>query len=63
MRVSLIWVGIGLIVVGGLWILQGIGVVKGSFMTGEASWVWIGAACVLVGLAILGRGLRRDRPR
>jgi hypothetical protein len=37
-------------------------VVKGSFMTGEASWGWIGAACVLVGLAILARGLRRDRP-
>jgi hypothetical protein len=62
MRVSLIWVGIGLIVVGGLWILQGVGVVKGSFMTGEASWGWIGSACVLVGLAILARGLRRDRP-
>jgi hypothetical protein len=62
MRVSLIWVGIGLIVVGGLWILQGVGVVKGSFMTGEVSWGWIGAACVLVGLAILARGLRRDRP-
>ncbi|HVH53353.1 MAG TPA: hypothetical protein VNA32_04395 [Actinomycetota bacterium] len=43
-----------------MWIFQGIGVLKGSFMTGDASWSWIGAACVLVGLAILARGLRRS---
>jgi hypothetical protein len=59
-RVSLVWVGIGLIVVGGVWILQGMGVLEGSFMTGEAAWGWIGAACLLVGLAILARGLRRS---
>jgi drug/metabolite transporter superfamily protein YnfA len=62
MRLSLVAVGIGLIAVGGLFILQGIGVVEGSFMTGDASWSWIGAACVLVGLAILARGLRRSGP-
>jgi hypothetical protein len=62
MRLSLVAAGIGLIVGGGVFILQGIGVVKGSFMTGDASWSWIGAACVLVGLAILARGLRRSRP-
>lgn len=59
---SLVWVGIGLIVVGGVWILQGIGVLTGSFMTGDAFWGWIGAACLLVGLAILARGLRRSGP-
>jgi len=62
MRLSLVVVGIALIAVGGVWILQGIGVLKGSFMTGDASWSWIGAACVLVGLAILARGLRRSGP-
>lgn len=62
MRVSLVWVGIGLIVVGGVWILQGMGVLTGSFMTGDAFWGWIGAACLLVGLAILARGLRRSGP-
>ena len=60
MRWSLIWTGIALVVVGAVWIFQGIGVLKGSFMTGDASWSWIGAACVLVGLAILARGLRRS---
>ena len=59
---SLVVAGIALIAVGGVWILQGIGVLKGSFMTGDASWSWIGAACVLVGLAILARGLRRSGP-
>jgi drug/metabolite transporter superfamily protein YnfA len=62
MRLSLVVAGIALIAVGGVWILQGIGVLKGSFMTGDASWSWIGAACVLVGLAILARGLRRSGP-
>jgi len=58
MRLSLVVAGIALMAVGGVWIVQGIGVLKGSFMTGDASWSWIGAACVLVGLAILARGLR-----
>ena len=59
MRWSLVWPGIALMVVGAVWIFQGIGVLKGSFMTGEAFWGWTGAACVMVGLAMLGLGLRR----
>jgi hypothetical protein len=62
MRVSLVWAGIGLIVVGGVFVFQGLGVLEGSFMTGEATWGWIGAGCVLVGLALLARGLRRVPP-
>ena len=62
MRWSLIWTGIALVVVGAVWIFQGIGLLKGSFMTGDTSWSWIGAACVLIGLAILARGLRRSSP-
>jgi hypothetical protein len=38
-----------LVVVGGVWFLQGIDVIKGSFMTGEAVWAVIGAACVIAG--------------
>ena len=60
MRVPFVGVGIGLIVVGGVFILQGLGVLEGSFMTGEATWGWIGAGCALVGLAVLARGLRRS---
>jgi hypothetical protein len=43
-----------------VFILQGLGVLEGSFMTGEATWGWIGAGCALVGLAVLARGLRRS---
>jgi hypothetical protein len=38
MRWSLLVVGILLVLVGGVWIFQGIGVLKGSFMTGQALW-------------------------
>ncbi len=34
--------------VGLVWIFQGIGVIKGSFMTGDISWTFIGIGVVLV---------------
>jgi len=42
-----------LCVLGGVWIFQGVGVLHGSFMTGEAVWAVIGAVVGLVGLALL----------
>ena len=42
---------------GGVWIFQGAGVLKGSFMTGERLWLWVGIGCVLVGLLTLVRAL------
>ncbi|MEI9412973.1 hypothetical protein [Mesorhizobium salmacidum] len=36
---------------GALWSLQGIGVVGGSFMTGQSQWLYIGLAAMLAGLA------------
>jgi hypothetical protein len=50
--------GVVLIGVGGVWIFQGLGVLEGSFMTGSAFWAWMGAICVLVGLALVARGVR-----
>ncbi|AMY03126.1 hypothetical protein AB0V79_08240 [Mesorhizobium ciceri] len=40
--------------VGALWSLQGIGVVGGSFMTGQSQWLYIGVVTMLVGLIGLG---------
>jgi hypothetical protein len=37
--------------IGVLWSLQGIGLVRGSFMTGQSQWLYIGIVTVLVGLA------------
>jgi len=45
-------IAIVLVVVGAVWFFQGVGVIEGSFMTGEAVWAVIGAACVLAGLAL-----------
>ncbi|AEH85365.1 hypothetical protein [Mesorhizobium opportunistum] len=36
--------------IGALWSLQGIGVVGGSFMSGQSQWLYIGIAAMLVGL-------------
>ena len=52
-------IAIVLILVGLVWFFQGIGVIEGSFMTGEAVWALIGVGCVIVGGAILLRPARR----
>jgi hypothetical protein len=46
-------IALALIVVGGVWFFQGVGVIEGSFMTGEAVWAVIGVVCVVVGIAQL----------
>jgi hypothetical protein len=37
--------------IGALWSLQGIGLVGGSFMTGQSQWLYIGIVTTLVGVA------------
>lgn len=51
-----------LCLVGVVWLGQGIGVIGGSFMTGEALWAVIGAVCLFFGVMLL-RGARRARHR
>jgi len=46
-------IGVVLVLVGGLWTLQGFGVVGGSFMTGSTTWLIIGLVAVVVGLVLL----------
>ena len=53
MRLVLRILAILLIAVGIIWILQGINVLPGSFMTGQIEWAWRGALAAVVGLAIL----------
>jgi hypothetical protein len=59
-RRTFVAVGVGLIVVGGVWILQGLDLLKGSFMTGRAFWAWMGAVAVLLGIPLILRGMRRS---
>ncbi|MEU1391242.1 MULTISPECIES: hypothetical protein [unclassified Nonomuraea] len=57
----LIVVGVLLALVGGLWALQGLGVVGGSVMTGDTTWAVIGPVVLLVGVAVVVIGLRLRR--
>ncbi len=53
--------GAVLVLIGAVWIGQGLGLIKGSFMTGSNVWAVIGALCVLAGLAALGVPSRETR--
>lgn len=55
--------GVVLCVVGVVWIGQGIGVIHGSFMTGEAQWAIFGGVALVVGLALLSLARRAKRQR
>jgi hypothetical protein len=53
MRIILRILAILLIAVGIVWILQGINILPGSFMTGQIQWAYRGALAAVVGIAIL----------
>lgn len=53
MRVTLNVGGVLLILIGVIWILQGINVLPGSFMTGQMKWAGYGALAVIAGLGAL----------
>ncbi|HEV8669642.1 MAG TPA: hypothetical protein VGS01_02790 [Candidatus Limnocylindria bacterium] len=57
---------VGLAIVCGLtgivWILQGIGVLPGSFMTGEIVWAAIGTVLLFVSAMLLWAAYRRAAP-
>ena len=53
-------VGVVLVLIGGVWLIQGLGLVTtGSFMDGQGVWAVIGGACVAGGLVVLSRSRRR----
>ena len=51
MRIFWNIIGVLLIVAGGVWFLQGIGVLPGSFMTGQPQWEIFGGMAILLGAA------------
>lgn len=52
-------VAVLLLLGGGVWFLQGIGVIPGSFMSNTAEWTLIGALCVVIGAGLLFVNNRR----
>ena len=59
MRMATTVVSVLLILMGGLWALQGVGLVGGSFMTGNSNWLYIGIVTAIVGIAGLVLSRRR----
>lgn len=55
--------GLIALLTGAVWILQGAGILPGSFMTGQRTWLLIGMVVALVGLALAYNGLRRPARR
>jgi hypothetical protein len=60
-KIGGIVLGVLLFLIGAAWIGQGLGYIKGSFMTGAMQWFWIGLACAIVGAGLLVFSVRRRR--
>jgi uncharacterized membrane protein YhhN len=42
-----------LVVIGAVWVGQGLDLIKGSSMTGSTFWAVVGGACIVAGLGLL----------
>ena len=56
-------VGALCVLMGLVWIFQGVNVIPGSFMTGVIDWSYRGAVLVVVGLVALFLSLRNPRAK
>ena len=59
MRIASYVAGTLCCLMGGVWFLQGINVLPGSFMTGQTKWAVYGALLLLAGVGLLIAGKRR----
>jgi uncharacterized membrane protein HdeD (DUF308 family) len=59
MRFALKTLGVLFVVTGCIWILQGINVIPGSFMTGQTKWAVYGAVSLIAGVGLLITANRR----
>ena len=59
MRTLSLVLGLLAMIAGAVWILQGSGVLPGSFMTGQLMWLVIGIIVAIVGLAVAYNAIRR----
>jgi hypothetical protein len=51
-----------LLLAGSIWLLQGIGILPGSFMSGQSFWAWAGLVSLMAGIVLLFLGLTRRTP-
>ena len=60
MRLGMAIPGVLMVLMGGVWFLQGINVLPGSFMPGELRWAVYGGILAAVGIGLLWRARRRS---
>lgn len=61
MRILLNVVAVLVLLTGCVWVLQGINVLLGSFMSGQPKWAVIGGVLLAIGIALLFVANRRVR--
>jgi uncharacterized membrane protein HdeD (DUF308 family) len=63
MKITFNILGGVLVLFGAIWIMQGINILPGSFMTGQIQWAVYGGIAVAAGIALLlaARRARKDR--
>jgi len=62
MRILLNVLGVLFFLIGCVWVLQGINVLPGSFMTGQTKWAVYGGLLLAVGVGLLIAANRRKVP-
>ena len=61
MRTTLIVFATLLILTGAVWVLQGVDILPGSFMTGQIEWAYAGIATGAIGGGLMWLALRERR--
>jgi hypothetical protein len=59
MKKVLYVVGVLLVLGGAVWVLQGVDILPGSFMTGQIQWAYNGAIAIAIGIGLILLGRRR----
>ena len=59
MKIVLNIVGVLLVLMGGVWFLQGINILPGSIMSGQTQWVINGGIVIVIGAGLLWFANRR----
>lgn len=61
MKIASTLLGVLFALIGIVWILQGVNVLPGSFMTGQIQWAAYGAIAFVIGCVLLYAGRRGGR--